>query len=93
MKLVPSYSQRLVSRYMFNVGEGTQRLAHEHKIKMAKLEHIFITHPIWENIGGLPGLALTLQDSGVPDITLHGPKGVVSIGNLWFVFTRIRLTR
>jgi ribonuclease Z len=47
-------------------------------MKLAKLEHIFITHPSWENIGGLPGVALTIQDVGVPEITLHGPAGTVS---------------
>ncbi|XP_021942472.1 ribonuclease Z, mitochondrial-like [Zootermopsis nevadensis] len=67
------------SRYLFNCGEGTQRLAHEHKMKLSKLEHIFITHPTWENIGGLPGLALTIQDVGVPEITLHGPAGTDEI--------------
>lgn len=25
------------SRYLFNVGEGTQRLAHEHKMKLSKV--------------------------------------------------------
>ncbi|XP_050542925.1 ribonuclease Z, mitochondrial [Daktulosphaira vitifoliae] len=64
------------SRYLFNCGEGTQRLAHEHKMKLSKLEHVFITHSDWKNIGGLPGLALTLQDVGVPKIELHGPKGL-----------------
>lgn len=47
-------------------------------MKLAKLEHIFITQSAWRNIGGLPGVALTIQDVGVPEITLHGPKGVVS---------------
>ncbi|XP_071444662.1 ribonuclease Z, mitochondrial [Hetaerina americana] len=69
------------SRYLFNCGEGTQRLAHEHKMKLSKLEHIFITHPCWENIGGLPGVALTIQDVGVPEITLHGPRGTADIFN------------
>lgn len=65
-------------RYIFNCGEGTQRLAHEHKMKLSKLEHVFITHSNWLNIGGLPGLALTVQDVGVPNIELHGPQGIVS---------------
>ncbi|XP_044732048.1 ribonuclease Z, mitochondrial isoform X2 [Chrysoperla carnea] len=64
------------SRYMFNCGEGTQRLAHEHKMKLSRLEHIFITQPVWANMGGLPGLALTIQDVGVSDIQLHGPDGL-----------------
>lgn len=65
-------------RYLFNCGEGTQRLAHEHKVKLSRLDHIFITNKTWMNIGGLPGLSLTLQDVGVPHITLHGPEGLVS---------------
>lgn len=69
------------SRYMFNCGEGTQRLAHEHKMKLSKLEHIFITNKSWNNIGGLPGVALTIQDVGVPVITIHGPSGTDDIFN------------
>ena len=66
-------------RYLFNCGEGSQRLAHEHRFKIAKLEHIFITSTSWNNIGGLPGVALTIQDVGIPKISLHGPPGLVSI--------------
>uniref|UniRef100_A0A6B2EER2 Zinc phosphodiesterase ELAC protein 2 n=1 Tax=Phlebotomus kandelakii TaxID=1109342 RepID=A0A6B2EER2_9DIPT len=67
------------SRYLFNCGEGTQRLAHEHKTKLARLEHIFMTQTTWRHIGGLPGLSLTIQDSGVPEVTLHGPPGLEEI--------------
>lgn len=70
-------------RYLFNCGECTQRLAHEHKVKLSRLEHIFITSKTWNNIGGLPGLSLTLQDVGVPNITLHGPEGLVSCGTCY----------
>ncbi|KAJ2939219.1 hypothetical protein O0L34_g8533 [Tuta absoluta] len=63
-------------RYLFNCGEQTQRLAHEHKVKLSRLDHIFVTSKTWKNIGGLPGLSLTLQDVGVPSITLHGPEGL-----------------
>lgn len=66
-------------RYLFNCGEGTQRLAHEYKMRLAKLEHVFVTSASWDNIGGLPGVALTIQDIGVPTITLHGPPGLVRI--------------
>lgn len=47
-------------------------------MRLAKLDSIFITQPVWENLGGLPGLALTIQDVGVPQVTLHGPEGLVS---------------
>lgn len=61
------------SRYLFNCGEGTQRLAHEHKTKLARLEQIFVTRNTWPTIGGIPGLALTVQDAGVKELSLHGP--------------------
>lgn len=64
------------SRYLFNCGEGTQRLAHEHKTKLARLEHIFMTRTSWQRIGGLPGLSLTVQDAGVPSLQLHAPPGM-----------------
>ncbi|KAK3890834.1 hypothetical protein Pcinc_005239 [Petrolisthes cinctipes] len=67
------------ARYLFNCGEGTQRLAHEHKVKLGMVEHILVTHKSWENIGGLPGMLLTLQDTGVPHVTLHGPPGIDSL--------------
>lgn len=62
---------------MFNCGEGTQRLAHEHKTKLTRLEHIFVTQNNWKCTGGLPGLSLTIQDAGVPNISLHGPPKIV----------------
>ncbi|XP_042230611.1 ribonuclease Z, mitochondrial-like [Homarus americanus] len=67
------------ARYLFNCGEGSQRLAYEHKVKLGMMEHILITHKSWENVGGLPGVLLTLQDTGVPEICLHGPPGIDSL--------------
>lgn len=64
------------ARYLFNCGEGTQRLATEHKVKLSKLEHLFFTHNKWSNLGGLPGLALTVQDIGVPEFFVHGPANM-----------------
>lgn len=67
------------NRYLFNCGEGTQRLAHEHKTKLTKLEHIFVTRRSWHCFGGLPGLSLTIQDAGVSNISIHGPSKLDSI--------------
>ena len=47
-------------------------------MKLGKLEHVFITSKQWDKIGGLPGMALTTQDIGIPVLTLHGPPGLVS---------------
>ncbi|XP_050085993.1 ribonuclease Z, mitochondrial [Anopheles aquasalis] len=64
------------TRYLFNCGEGTQRLAYEHKTKLSCLENIFMTRTSWDRIGGLPGICLTMQDVGVPEVSLHGPPGL-----------------
>lgn len=73
------------SCYLFNCGEGSQRLAHEHRFKLSKVEHIFFTHTSWGNVGGLPGISLTIQDVGVPNITLHGAPG---LGDLFVAASR-----
>uniref|UniRef100_T1J1X8 Zinc phosphodiesterase ELAC protein 2 n=1 Tax=Strigamia maritima TaxID=126957 RepID=T1J1X8_STRMM len=62
--------------YLFNCGEGLQRLSNEHKLKINKTENIFITHKHWDNLGGLAGLTLTFQDMGVVNYTLHGPPRI-----------------
>lgn len=63
-------------RYLFNCGEGTQRLAHEFKNKLSRLEHVFFTRRCWHRMGGLPGLALTLQEAGTQTLNLHGPPDI-----------------
>lgn len=69
----------LFQRYLFNCGEGTQRLAHEHRTKLTRMEHIFLTRKSWHQFGGICGLCLTLQEIGVPTINLHGPSGINEI--------------
>lgn len=66
-------------RYLFNCGEGTQRLAHEHRTKLTRMEHVFLTRKAWNRFGGVPGLCLTLQEIGVPRLSLHGPPGIGEI--------------
>ncbi|XP_055008905.1 zinc phosphodiesterase ELAC protein 2 isoform X2 [Boleophthalmus pectinirostris] len=61
------------NRYLFNCGEGTQRLMQEHKLKAARLDNIFLTRLSWANVGGLSGMILTLKDTGVPECVLSGP--------------------
>ncbi|KAH8272861.1 hypothetical protein KR018_005778 [Drosophila ironensis] len=67
------------ARYLFNCGEGTQRLAHEHKTRLSRLEQIFVTRNTWSTVGGLPGLALTIQDAGVKQVGLHGPPHLATM--------------
>lgn len=61
------------NRYLFNCGEGTQRLMQEHKLKVARLDNIFLTRVNWQNVGGLSGMILTLKDTGVQQCFLSGP--------------------
>ncbi|KAJ6655047.1 hypothetical protein lerEdw1_006100 [Lerista edwardsae] len=59
--------------YLFNCGEGVQRLMQEHKLKVARLDNIFLTRMHWANVGGLSGMILTLKETGVPKCVLSGP--------------------
>jgi ribonuclease Z len=46
------------SRVLFNVGEGTQRLAGEHGLRLSRsLDAICLTRLTWHHIGGLQGNA------------------------------------
>ena len=65
-------------RFLFNVPEGFQRYATQHKVKLTKISHAFLTRTSMETAGGLPGMLLTLADSakgsGRGPITLGGPE-------------------
>uniref|UniRef100_A0A2I3FUS6 Zinc phosphodiesterase ELAC protein 2 n=1 Tax=Nomascus leucogenys TaxID=61853 RepID=A0A2I3FUS6_NOMLE len=61
------------NRYLFNCGEGIQRLMQEHKLKVARLDNIFLTRMHWSNVGGLSGMILTLKETGLPKCVLSGP--------------------
>ncbi|KAH7289310.1 hypothetical protein KP509_31G069800 [Ceratopteris richardii] len=49
-------------RFLFNVGEGFHRFSNEHKFKLSKVDHVFLTRVCTETIGGLPGLILSLAE-------------------------------
>uniref|UniRef100_A0A7N4P9Q3 Zinc phosphodiesterase ELAC protein 2 n=1 Tax=Sarcophilus harrisii TaxID=9305 RepID=A0A7N4P9Q3_SARHA len=61
------------NRYLFNCGEGIQRIMQEHKLKVARLDNIFLTRMHWSNVGGLSGMILTLKETGLPKCVLSGP--------------------
>jgi hypothetical protein len=42
-------------RYLINVGEGTQRLCSEHRVRLHKVRHIFLTRLSNDTLGGLGG--------------------------------------
>lgn len=53
-------------RYLIGkIGEGAQRTLNDNKFRLAKLKGIFMTGTLssWDQIGGLPGLFLTISDA------------------------------
>ncbi|KAG3025723.1 hypothetical protein PC121_g7047 [Phytophthora cactorum] len=60
-------------RFLFNVGDGTQRLCMEHHVRLAKLQRVFLTELRSHTVGGLPGMVLTVSDTGKPGLHVHGP--------------------
>ncbi|TRY64011.1 hypothetical protein TCAL_00784 [Tigriopus californicus] len=68
-------------RYLFNCGEGTQRMIMElcpHKT-LSQLTDVFFTTNSWRNMGGFPGMCLTIRKNGNPDVRLHGPPGATKL--------------
>ncbi|KAJ1888591.1 hypothetical protein LPJ66_008496, partial [Kickxella alabastrina] len=59
-------------RYLFNCSEGTQRLSFENKVRVSKLSAVFLTRVDWDSMGGLPGMLLTLADTGAKNLTISG---------------------
>ncbi|KAJ1724748.1 hypothetical protein LPJ53_001031 [Coemansia erecta] len=59
-------------RYLFNCSEGTQRLSFENRVRVSKLTAVFLTRVDWSSMGGLPGMLLTLADTGAKNLTISG---------------------
>ena len=68
-------------RYLFNCGEGSQRLTSQLGLSRAlsQMEHVFITSKSWANLVGLPGMCLSARACGAPDVTIHGPPGCMQL--------------
>lgn len=82
-------------RYFFGkIPEGSQRVLNENGIRFGKLRSIFLTGTItsWGDIGGLPGLFLTISDAtsrGI-DVFTNSAKLLTFIVTTWryFVFRK-----
>ena len=78
-------------RYLFGkICEGAQRSITENKIRLSKLENIFLTGKLdWASTGGLAGLILTIADQGKSKLILnYGNKLIDYVISSWryFVF-------
>lgn len=66
--------------HLVDCGEGTQLQLLKHKIRLARLDAIFISHLHGDHILGLPGLlhSLSLYERNFP-LKLFGPAGLMDI--------------
>ncbi|TYZ68173.1 hypothetical protein PybrP1_000976 [[Pythium] brassicae (nom. inval.)] len=62
-------------RFLIDVGDGTQRMCMEHHVRLAKLRHVFLTQLRAHTLGGLPGMVLTVSDTGKDALRVFGPRG------------------
>ncbi|CAH2353585.1 ribonuclease Z [[Candida] railenensis] len=69
------------SRYLFGkIPEGTQRALNENRFKLGKLKSIFFTGTAstWSELGGLPGLFLTISDATGKNIDVFSSSKLLS---------------
>ncbi|KAJ3012113.1 hypothetical protein HKX48_006440, partial [Thoreauomyces humboldtii] len=59
-------------KYLFNAGEGAQRICIENRVKLTKLGNIFLSRVQWDACGGIPGMMLSLATAGNTDVMIHG---------------------
>lgn len=65
---------------LIDCGEGTQIALKESRCKLTHLDMLLITHFHADHVAGLPGLLLTLGNSGkTTPITLVGPVGLKNV--------------
>ena len=58
--------------YLFNIGEGFQRLIGQSRLKITSLSNVFLTRKSLDCIGGFVGATLTLRET-LSSVRLHGP--------------------
>ena len=66
--------------YLVDCGEGTQLKLREHKIKLQRINHIFISHLHGDHYLGLIGLIQTMHLMGrTTDLTIYCPSNIKDI--------------
>jgi len=66
--------------YLIDCGEGTQLRLREHKIKLQRINHIFISHLHGDHYLGLIGLIQTMHLLGrTTDLIIHCPGNIKAI--------------
>lgn len=76
-------------RFLFDVGEGTQRLCVEHRVRLGRISAVMITSQDHSRYLGLPGFCLTAADSGNTGFRVVGPKIVQKFMHATRYFMRL----
>lgn len=78
--------------YLMDCGEGTQLRLREHKIKLQRINHIFISHLHGDHYLGLLGLLQTMHLLGrTTDLHIYSPKGLQEIVNVHLKYSESHL--
>lgn len=71
--------------FLMDCGEGTQIELRRNKVKVQKIDHIFISHLHGDHFFGLVGLMSTMHLLGrKKELHIHGPKGLQEIIEIQF---------
>ncbi|KPV43324.1 ribonuclease Z [Alicyclobacillus ferrooxydans] len=63
--------------WMFDCGEGTQHQVLHSRVKLSKLDKMFVTHLHGDHIFGIPGVLSSRSfHGGTQALTIYGPPGV-----------------
>ena len=71
--------------YLVDCGEGTQISLRMHKVRIQRINHIFISHLHGDHFFGLVGLLSTMHMLGrEKELNIHGPQGLEEIIRIQF---------
>ncbi len=76
----------MVARYLFNAGEGAQRLCAEFRVKSSPVRGILLSRLDGLHAGGVAGLTFALSDAGSPALALRGPCGLARLARAFGAF-------
>ncbi|KAG9016669.1 hypothetical protein FRB90_002586 [Tulasnella sp. 427] len=64
------------AKYIFNIPEGTNRACTQKRFPVSKTKAAFLTRLHPEQLGGFPGVVMTLADMNTRDLTVCGSPGL-----------------
>jgi ribonuclease Z len=78
--------------FLIDCGEGTQMQMQKYKVRINRINHIFISHLHGDHYLGLIGLLSTMHlQKRTQDLMLYGPPGLLEILTIQFRYSDTRL--